>query len=177
MIIGFSGSRTLEDRQLRILGNIGKLIADLGHELSCGAACGADQAIAAGCLGQGGSVLLWLPWRRYERPWYRKMGDLHPGRIFPLALSRAHVKLQKAAAASLRMLPNGFESDNARMHQSCNYLIVQPAWKLVAWPGHAGKGGGVRQAIRVAQSLDRPVLDLFGQMVTQRLIEEFLDAE
>ena len=121
-------------------------------------------------------MLLWLPWRSFEQTWGRAMKAKYPGKVEVVALSRADPMLQKAAAASLRMLPYGFKSDAARMLLSRNYLIMACAQKAVGWPGHGGKGGGTRQALRCAESLDMPVLDLFGQKVTRRLVEEFLDA-
>jgi len=176
MIIACVGARFLDARQLHICRSIGKVVAEQGGQVSTGAAPGADQAYAEGCLAAGGSVQLWLPWSGFESKWVKSMKERYDLNVTAIALSHIDLNLQKKAYASIRMLPYGISKDAVRKLMARNYIIVEAAQKTIGWPGGADKNGGTRQAMRCADSLSRPVLDLYGKKVTRRLIEEFLAA-
>lgn len=175
MIVACVGARALDQTQLKMCGNIGGLLGELGHEVSTGAAPGADQAFAEACLDAGGRVHLWLPWTGFEKAWRRRMEGLYNDMVTATALSRVSTTLQARAAASMRMLPYGIERDSVKRLMGRNFLIVECADAVIAWPGSDAQSGGTRQAMRIGESLDLPVLDLRAQEgIKPSTIKEFL---
>jgi predicted Rossmann-fold nucleotide-binding protein len=178
LIIACVGSRWLPKQSLDICIMIGTLLAEMNAMVSTGAAMGADQAFARGCLENGGTVFLWLPWRRFERPFVREMEEAHEGRVEVQSLSRVDEELQQEAAESLDHLPYGktaLSPMGSRLQQR-NWLIVRPAHAVIAFPGTRQESGGTRQAMRLGRHRGIEVLDLPEESwVDRHLIEQFVE--
>lgn len=177
-IVACAGARKLSEQSIGTCRSIGSILAKSGVTVSTGAAVGADQAFARGCLESGGKVLLWLPWRKFERGFVQEMDETHGDRMECQVLSQVCDDLWEETVESLKHLP--YEATNLyqmvkSLHQR-NWLIVKPAHGMIAFPGTRSNSGGTRQSMRLGEHRGIPVLDLLAaDWIDCALIKDFVE--
>lgn len=155
------GSRQIANWERDLFFNIGKFIVSGGDYISTGNAKGSDQVFASGGNEiNPKNVLIYLPWKNYETytlnkdnrvlyepkdEWFDLTAPFHPG---------------------WQNLSQGVKRLMAR-----NYGILNRADKCIARLNHEkSNGGGTGQGVRIANSLNIPVLDLndksFNEIIT-----------
>lgn len=172
------GTRQLTDKQAVFCRFIGGVLAEqVCVVVSTGATSGADQAFAEGCLRAGGRVNLWLPWWSFEKAWTDRVAAEHPGRVFRASVSqtkKVNPEPVKAAYESLKLIPYYRNlTDAMKLLHVRNYLLTRNCWGMIALPGTAAQSGGTRQSMRIAKSLNIPVMDLYGR--SEPSVDEVLE--
>ena len=161
--VAMIGTRTPEKypEHFKIFKLLVASIANLGMEISTGAAPGCDQVSAEIALGYGTKVRLVLPWPGYESGWsdplYERYPDLLSEEIFNKSNPEHKEWVQsvhKYHPAVNRLSPGAF-SLHAR-----NFGILVGCSAVVALPSHGLGGGGTGQGIRIAKSPGISVYDL-----------------
>ena len=159
------GSRQTPPNIIRIMEDIGTLMAIDGHICNTGAALGADQAFANGANKVQGPIELSLPWGNYEAAW---VNTLHNKNITVF-----HDKTHTKAAESVHKYHPGA----ARLTQGVlklharNYLIIEGCKLIICWTPEGKISGGTGQALRLSQDMGIPVMNLGDTTILARFIE------
>jgi hypothetical protein len=153
MIIACIGSRNIDDATTNLLIEVGEYLVSNGHEIRSGNAQGADQSFALGGNKINASkVTLCLPWKGFNK----ENLDAENKILLP-------DEKWKEPAAAHHPWWNAL-SYGAKQLITRNYGIVSCADRVLARPHpEANNTGGTWHAIRCAESLGIPVLDLNGK--------------
>lgn len=159
------GSRTLDEDERNLCYDIGRWLARQGWELRTGAAPGADKAFAEGALSVNGAVTLCLPWPNYEGGWVSALTCYTT--LTKIVLNHTHKEAWDSVNEyhpNVAALTNAARSLHAR-----NWLIVEPARFVIAWPKGA-TGGGTGQGIRIARGLNKTLFNLENEEDMKRIL-------
>jgi len=159
------GTRFPTDEQATLCTNIGKYLAQHGWTLHTGAAIGVDQIFTRAALRAGGRVVLHIPWAKHEQEFRdsipRELRKLVEVRVLK---SKKSERDYAAFDSVVKYHPApGYLSWGAACLHARNYRILvpeddQPVDFVVACP--SPQGGGTMQGVRIAQSLEVPVVRL-----------------
>jgi hypothetical protein len=118
-----------------------------------------------------------LPWWSFEKAWVDRVMRIDHGRVFRASVSqtkRVSPELGKAAYESIRLHPEHEDlTDTVRLFHARNYLLTKGCHGMIALPGTSGEFGGTRHSMRIARSLDIPVMDLYGR--SEPSVDEVLE--
>lgn len=159
------GSRKTPPNIIKIMEDIGALMAIDGHICHTGAALGADQAFANGANMVNGQIELFIPWNTYESLWAATLRN----KTITVFDSKKHI----AAADSVRKYHPGA----ARLTQGAfklharNYLIIEKCSLIICWTMGGKISGGTGQALRIALDSGIPVMNLGDPETLARFME------
>ena len=145
------GSRKTPDDILKMMTQLGVLLANDGLTLVTGAALGADQSFAMGALSVGGRVKLHIPWKNYEYQWWKDL-DAEVSILSPDDTD-AYDSVKKHHPAYDRL------SRGAIMLHARNYNIIRDSDFVVHW-APKGKPGGTGQGLKIAIMQGKTIYDL-----------------
>lgn len=149
------GARNAPQSAKNLMGAIAYACAKHGYTLYTGAAKGADQAFAEGCIRGGGRVVLCLPWPNYEHKWIAALQEkaLKTGALIEVTVigedpALAHLAYESVVQfhPNFNALTQGVQKLHAR-----NYLVLYKAKQVVCWTPGGQTVGGTGQGIRLAQ--------------------------
>lgn len=153
------GSRETPEHILTIMHHLGAYMADQGWTLRSGAAQGADYSFEEGAVHQGGETEIYLPWKGFN---FSK-SELHPGN-YPFSDE------ERAYAAQMHPAWNKCSPSARLLHQrNTRQLIgieqlhgenVVVSKMLICWTEGGLLKGGTAQALRIATSLNIPIINL-----------------
>lgn len=150
------GSRKTPPTVLNLMYWIGVRMAQAGLNCATGAAVGADQAFANGCVAGGGTVSLSLPWASYNSEWVSSLPKNQVS-IYVIQDSDtwAYDNVQKYHPAPEKLKQGGMKL------MARNSLILRPPVDtVICYTENASGKGGTGQAMRIASDLNMPVYDL-----------------
>ena len=159
------GSRETPPDVIKIMEDIGTLMAIDGHICNTGACTGADQAFANGANKVRGPIELAIPWGNYESAW---IVTLHNKNVTVF-----NEKMHLAAAESVHKYHPGAGrlSQGAFKLHARNYLIIEGCALIICWTPGGKESGGTGQALRLSKDLGIPVLNLGDTETLVRFIE------
>ena len=133
------GSRETPPDIIKIMENIGALMAIDGHICHTGAALGADQAFANGANMVNGQIELFIPWDTYEAKW---IATLH-NKAVTVFDSKKHIaagnSVHKYHPGAARLTQGAF-----KLHAR-NYLIIEGCSLIICWTPEGKISGGTGQ--------------------------------
>lgn len=156
------GSRSTPPEVIRLMERIGGRLAELGWTLRTGGAPGADQAFERGARARGGAVEVYLPWPGFEGYRRGRVTLEEPDlRAFPIA-----AELHPAWA---RLSPGAQKLHARNCHQVLGRGLDDPVAMVVCWTPGGDLVGGTAQAMRLAQRLGVPVINLAVEGALERI--------
>lgn len=175
------GTRFPTPQQATLCTHIGRYMAQHDWTLHTGAAEGIDQVFTRAALRAGGEVVLHIPWKKHEQ----EFRDGIPENLRHLVDVRV-LKSKKSerdyvafdSVVKHHPAPSRLSWGAACLHAR-NYRILvpkdeHPVELVVACP--SPHGGGTMQGVRVAQSLEIPVirLDIMSEAEAQVEIKKLV---
>lgn len=153
------GSRETPKHILNIMSHVGSYLGSEGWTLRSGAAEGADIAFEEGANKVNSPMEIYLPWAGYN---FSK-SELNPKEL-PFSeeekqYTAVHHPAWKKCSPSARLL----HQRNTRIiigHQAVHGDIVQAVKFIVCWTDQGQIKGGTGQALRIAERLRIPVVNL-----------------
>lgn len=161
------GSRDTPKNVLTIMSQLARWLSSKGYTLRSGAAKGADKAFEDGCDSANGNKEIYLPWKGFNG----SKSELYQIREVALSVGRQfHPNFDGLSQGAQKLQArNTYQIMGLDMYKLSDFVIC---WTT----GGSGKGG-TGQAIRIANYLDVPVLDLgvYGTDVEiKNAINEFI---
>jgi hypothetical protein len=151
------GSRSTPSSTLSLIQRLGELFAKRGWVVRTGGAPGADRAFIDGAQAGGGEVELYLPWRGFQG---LRDATLDSPSVEATALAERFHPAWNRCGKGARLL-HGRNS-----HQVLGVGLDSPVAFLACWTpdgsldGQGRRVGGTGQALRIASSLDVPIVNL-----------------
>ena len=150
------GSRQTPEEVLKILKKIGSYMAKNDFILRSGAADGADTAFEQGCDLENGKKEIYLPWQGFNR---------HTSEFF--TPSQEAFDLAEKTHPDWSSLRHSAKKLHARnSHQILGQDMKTPVKLVICWS--KGKGG-TEQALRIARSLDIPIVNLYDLAIVEQI--------
>lgn len=147
------GSRQTPDQMLRHMTVLGERYAKDGWTLHSGGAQGADAAFESGCDFAGGSKMIFLPWKGFNK---------HPSPYFEPP--RESFALAETLHPAWQVLSYGAKKLHARNCQQILGLnLDSPVSLVLCWTDPANKFGGTLTAMKLASSRGIRVVNLFTE--------------
>lgn len=181
------GSRKTPEHILKIMHHIGAYLFTEGWTLRSGAADGADKAFELGANEAAEAAFrpdkiqlhvkeIYLPWKGFNH----SISDLHPEKI---PFTQQEIDLSALAhpawarcTPSVRLL----HQRNMRQLIGCEALHgpdVIPSKFVVCWTENGSMKGGTSQALRIAEQLNIPVINLGKAKSAQELEAMVLEVD
>lgn len=151
-----------------VMTNIAEQMAYEGYTLRSGGANGADEAFRQGCDNAFGRGSIFLPWKGYNGHYDRQILDITyhsklTEEAFDLA-SQHHPAWSKCSHTVKK-----FHARNAQIILGEN--IDAPSEFVVCYTRNGKDAGGTGLGIRIAQSFDIPVYNLYYESHYKELLE------
>lgn len=148
MIYAGIGSRATPDAVQEDMTRVARHLSSRGWTLSSGAAGGADRAFETGAR----KTQIWLPWKGFNG---------HPSELcYPSAEA---MQMASEIHPAWDRCSQGVKKLHARnMHQVLGTDLNTPVQFLLCWTPDGKDSGGTGQAIRLAQSRQVKVINLFN---------------
>ncbi len=174
------GSRETPVDILADMRRIGEALAARGFTLRSGGADGADLAfeeISPGVIAPKGNRPreIYVPWKGFNLPPAKKAFD---DRLFPgnssadrSITARAQDIAARAHPAWQHCSPGAKSLHTRNVHQVLGMKLDSPVRFIIAWTKDGGPTGGTGQAIRIANDLEIPVLNLFDRSVRAEILK------
>ncbi len=159
------GSRQTPTDIIRIMEDIGTLMAIDDHVCNTGAALGADQAFANGANKVRGPIKLSLPWGNYEAAWVNTLHNKNVTVFHDKTHTKAAESVHKYHPGAARLTQGTF-----KLHAR-NYLIIEGCKLIICWTPEGKISGGTGQALRLSQDMGIPVMNLGNPEILERFIE------
>lgn len=151
------GSRDIPESIRREQTRLARILERNGYTLRSGNAAGSDQAFAAGV--ESSAAQIWLPWENFELEFQKE----HPQHDYKV--------IQPNDLEAFKSVKEFHPVSDKLSHKSCLFMarnfrqvvgLNEPNVDfIIAWT-HGGKEmGGTAQAMRIAHSLNIPVLNMF----------------
>ena len=163
------GSRRTPVEILRVMRKVAFHLAKDGWTLVTGAAKGADQAFAEGALQGGGHVILWLPWKGYEKEWVEKMREKY-GDLVTVNVLRNDDRAAFESVYKFHPNPAALTRGVQKLHAR-NYQVVREARFIICWTPNGEITGGTGQALRIAISMGIPIRNLGKPEYLKKVID------
>jgi len=150
------GSRETPQEILKLMNQIGFLLAQNNVTCRTGAALGADQAFANGANMGGGKIHLSIPWGSYEQKWINtlipslleiQVLDPNADTDAMLSVKHHHPYHDKLKQGAIKL--------HAR-----NWLILYEADYVICYTSDGNAKGGTGQGIRIAEASGKYVYNL-----------------
>ena len=162
------GSQKTPDHILKIMSHIGSYLGTQGYTLRSGGSKGADEAFEKGAIRTNGDTEIYLPWRGFNN----HLSDLNPS-IYPFSdveydYAEQNHPAWRRCSPSARLM----HQRNVRImvgHPDLHGEIVKPSKFIVCWTAHGALEGGTAQALRIAQRIGTPVINLGEAISTDQL--------
>ena len=158
------GSRETPAHIIRVMRKVASLLASKGWLLRSGGAEGADTAFEEGCLLVEGKNEIFLPWKGFNK---------NPSQLF--FLSKESMAMAEKYHPSWTRLSEAAKKMMARnCYQVLGAKLQSPAQIVLCWTKDGQASGGTGQAIRIAEDLHIPVMNLFGCIETETIAEDIV---
>jgi hypothetical protein len=164
------GSRETPPEILKLMNQVGFLLARNNVACRTGAALGADQAFANGANMGRGMTHLSLPWDKYERDW---INTLHPSLITVQVLDPLTDIDAIRSVADHHPYYAKLKQGSIKLHAR-NWLILYEADYVICYTSDGTDKGGTGQGIRIAEAMGKDVHNL-GNPHTLDLFYKDLD--
>jgi hypothetical protein len=165
------GSRQTPPDIIKMMEDIGTLMAIDGHTCNTGAALGADQAFANGANKVRGPIELFLPWSNYEAAWVETLHNKSVMMFNDKTHTKAIESVHKYHPNSVRLTRGAF-----KLHAR-NYLIIEGCSLIICWTPDGKISGGTGQALRLSQDMGISVMNLGDTKTLSRFIERIKDRQ
>lgn len=175
------GSRETPPEICAAMNSIGGGLAERGFMLRSGGADGADLAFEQVSPGVAASETdrpreIYVPWKGFNLPDHLKSSDK---RLFPgngpdqREITARAQEIAKRAHPAWDRCSNGARSLHTRnVHQVMGMKLDSPVRFVVAWTKDGGPTGGTGQAIRIANELNIPVLNIYHPQIRDAVMKE-----
>lgn len=165
------GSRETPPDVLTTMKVLGRKLAERGYTLRTGGAPGADTAFHDGCMQVGGPVELYIPWDGFEKKHYARNGAF----VLPDPIPTWILEIAQHYHPAWYRLKQGGRKLMCRN----TYQILGPEPEtnpvfsdfVVCWTQDGDIVGGTGQAMRLAQDLEIPVVNLYNENAIAQLRE------
>ena len=162
------GSRDTPQHILNIMHHIAAYLGTQGWTLRSGGAPGADSAFEKGASDVNAAMEIYLPWENFNH----SKSELHPKK-YPFSMEERtyaaqHHPAWNKCSPSARLM----HQRNVRQIIGLEPLhgeIVMPSKFVVCWTRDGLLNGGTAQALRIANSLAIPVINLGHATSASRL--------
>ena len=159
------GSRETPADIIKVMNQIGFLMARNNVVCRTGAALGADQAFANGAAMGGGDIVLALPWYSYEKEWIASLPAHLVEKVIldPVADVDAmqSVRDHHPVYTDPKLIAMGKElKQGAYKLHARNYLILYTSNYVICWTTDGLDSGGTGQGIRFAEAMGNLVFNL-----------------
>ena len=161
------GTRDISDDMRNKLELFGKMIVMRGYELHTGNAIGSDAAFAAGGNRLPQQVHLHLPWSSYNA------GLINPQNVLHVAHSSAMATLAASCHPAYAACSQGTKKLLTRNASIVNAADVVVYFLNDSRPG----GGGTGHGVRIASTLNKPLLQIKEEFSIEELYAKFFSME
>jgi len=159
------GARKTPANIIKIMRQIGFLMAVNGGVCHTGAAKGADQAFAEGAARGDGIINLSVPWGTYEAEWIRSIQPREFCGLLKVETYDENIhNFATASVHSYHPAAHNLSQGIFKLHAR-NYLIIAPCKYVICWATLGPDGlpsGGTGQGCRIAESMGITVYNLFN---------------
>jgi len=166
------GSRQTPEEVLKIMDQLGYILAKKGFILRSGAAEGADSSFEKGCDRANGKKEIYLPWKGFNNSQSDMFYDNLPSIAEEIAF-QYHPNLYKCTFGVIKMMTrNTCQVLGKDCKTKSNFIIC-----YCEVDSNGNEKGGTSQAIRVAKDKQIPIFNLFYKEKLNELKEYIKELE
>ena len=148
------GSRQTPTAVLEIMTRLGCLLATHGFILRSGGAPGADSAFERGCDMAKGEKEIFIPWNGFQERNANQPG-VYAG------VSQEALDMASTVHPAWDRCGDGARKLHARnCYQILGHKLNAPVKMVICWTVGGSRKGGTGQALRLAELLNIPIIDL-----------------
>lgn len=160
------GSRETPVKVLKMMGKLSTYLTELGYTLRSGHADGADMAFEQSAK----SAHIFLPWRGFNCQINKPLPDHKHFVVLPSdkeALSsvyKFHPKPSALSPGAIKLMARNYRQIVGQNLPNSEFVIC--------WTSDGGYTGGTAQAMKIADSLNIPVYNLFNEDVYDLILSK-----
>jgi hypothetical protein len=170
------GSRETPKHIQTIMRHIGSYLSTKNWTLRSGAASGADQAFETGVDRVNGTKEIYLPWRNYNHNISAFNPTMYPFSDEEIAFTARHHPAWDKCSPAAKIL----HQRNTRIMlgmEALHGLEVIAVGFVICWTNEGKMIGGTGQALRIANTLGIPIINLGSANNTNELEKLILEIE
>lgn len=160
------GSRETPIKVLKMMGKLSTYLTELGYTLRSGHADGADMAFEQSAK----SAHIFLPWKGFNYQLHKPLPDHKHFVISPSdkeafkSVSKFHPKPSVLSPGAIKLMARNYRQIVGQNLPNSEFVIC--------WTSDGGYTGGTAQAMKIADSLNIPVYNLFNEDVYDLILSK-----